>query len=102
MAIKESMQQHEWLIERQQLLERIKELEAENTELRKRLGEDVTPTEKKPTAMQNLSLQEKVDLFRSLFKGREDVFARLVLKKVGGNCYSATALQFPRGYFGGR
>lgn len=70
------MQQHEWLIERQQLLERIKELEAENTELRKRLGEDVTPTEKKPTAMQNLSLQEKVDLFRSLFKGREDVFAR--------------------------
>ena len=55
------MQQHEWLIERQQLLERIKELEAENTELRKRLGEDVTPTEKKPTAMQNLSLQEKVD-----------------------------------------
>jgi len=66
------MQQHEWLIERQQLLERIKELEAENTELRKKLGEDVTPTEKKPTAMQNLSLQEKVDLFRSLFKGRED------------------------------
>ena len=65
------MQQHEWLIERQQLLERIKELEAENTELRKRLGEDVTPTEKKPTAMQNLSLQEKVDLFRSLFKGRD-------------------------------
>ena len=36
------MQVQEWLIERQQLLERIKELEAENTELRKRLGEDVT------------------------------------------------------------
>ena len=84
MAIKESMQQHEWLIERQQLLERIKELEAENTELRKRLGEDVTPTEKKPTAMQNLSLQEKVDLFRSLFKGREDVFARRWYSKTSG------------------
>ena len=70
------MQVQEWLIERQQLLERIKDLEAENAELRKRLGEDVTPIEKKPTAMQNLSLQEKVDLFRSLFKGREDVFAR--------------------------
>jgi superfamily II DNA or RNA helicase len=83
-AIKESMQQHEWLIERQQLLERIKELEAENTELRKRLGEDVTPTEKKPTAMQNLSLQEKVDLFRSLFKGREDVFARRWYSKTSG------------------
>ena len=32
------MHQHEWLIERQQLLERIKELEAENAELRKRIG----------------------------------------------------------------
>ena len=63
------MQVQEWLIERQQLLERIKELEAENTELRKRLGEDVTSIEKKPTAKQKFSLHEKVDLFRSLFKG---------------------------------
>lgn len=31
----ESMQQHEWLIERGRLLERIKELEAENAELKK-------------------------------------------------------------------
>ena len=57
------MQVQEWLIERQQLLERIKDLEAENAELRKRLGKDVTPIEKKPTAMQNVSLKEKVDLF---------------------------------------
>ena len=57
------MQVQEWLIERQQLFERIKDLEAENAELRKRLGKDVTPIEKKPTAMQNLSLKEKVDLF---------------------------------------
>ncbi len=78
------MQVQEWLIERQQLLERIKELEAENAELRKRLGEDVTPIEKKPTAMQNLSLQEKVNLFRSLFKGREDVFARRWYSKTSG------------------
>ena len=92
MAIKESMQQHEWLIERQQLLERIKELEAENTELRKRLGEDVTPTEKKPTAMQNLSLQEKVDLFRSLFKGREDVFARRWHSATSGQMTMRTSL----------
>ena len=60
------MQHQEWYIERERLLGRIKELEAENAELRKRLGEDVTPIEKTPTAMQNLSLQEKVDLFRSL------------------------------------
>ena len=57
------MQVQEWLIEREQLLGRIKELKAENAELRKRLGKDVTPIEKKPTAMQNLSLKEKVDLF---------------------------------------
>ncbi len=78
------MQVQEWLIERQQLLERIKELEAENAKLRKKLGEDVTSIEKKPTAMQNLSLQEKVDLFRSLFKGREDVFARRWYSKTSG------------------
>ncbi len=78
------MQHQEWYIERERLLGRIKELEAENAELRKRLGEDVTPIEKVPTAMQNLSLQEKVDLFRSLFKGREDVFARRWYSKTSG------------------
>ena len=57
------MQVQERLIERERLLGRIKELEAKNAELRKRLGKDVTPIEKKPRAMQNLSLKEKVDLF---------------------------------------
>ena len=66
----------DWLAERQQLIERIKELEVENAELRKRLGEDIAPVLREQTAMRRLSLQEKVDLFRSLFKGREDVFAR--------------------------
>ena len=51
----------EWITERQRLLERIKELEAENVELKRRLGEDVTPLAQEPTAMQTLSLQEKVD-----------------------------------------
>lgn len=60
---------HEWIAERQRLLERIKELEAENAELRKRLGEDVVPIKQEPYAMQTLSLQEKVGLFRSLFGG---------------------------------
>ena len=78
------MQHQEWYIERERLLGRIKELEAENAELRKRLAEDVTPIKKPPTAMQNLSLQEKVDLFRSLFKGREDVFARRWYSKTSG------------------
>ena len=75
---------HEWVSERRQLLERIKELEAENTNLRKRLGEDVVLIMQKPMAMQSLSLQEKVDLFRTLFKGRDDVFARRWYSKASG------------------
>lgn len=75
---------HDWIVERQRLLERIKELETENVELKRRLGEDVTPIAQEPTAMHTLSLQEKVDLFRSLFKGREDVFARRWYSKASG------------------
>lgn len=37
----------EFIIERERLLGRIKELKAENAELRKRLGMDVMPIEKK-------------------------------------------------------
>lgn len=40
------MQQQEWLIERERILGHIKELEAENAELRKRPGEDVMPIQK--------------------------------------------------------
>ena len=74
----------DWVVERQRLLNRIKELEAENTELKKQLGEDIIPVVQEPTAMQTLSLQEKVNLFRSLFKGREDVFARRWYSKATG------------------
>jgi len=78
------MNHQDWLVERQQLIEHIKELEEENAELRKQLGEDNAPVEQKPTAMLRLSLQEKVDLFRSLFKGREDVFARRWYSRTSG------------------
>lgn len=78
------MNHQDWLVERRLLIGRIKELEKENAELRKRLGEDNAPVEQKPTAMQRLSLQEKVDLFRSLFKGREDVFARRWYSRTSG------------------
>jgi superfamily II DNA or RNA helicase len=74
----------EWITERQRLLERIKELETENVELKRRLGEDVVPIVHEPTSMQKLSVQEKVELFRSLFKGREDVFARRWYSKASG------------------
>ena len=39
----------EWIAERQRLIERIKELEAENAELKKRLGEDVVHVVLEPT-----------------------------------------------------
>ena len=73
-----------WIVERQKLLERIKELEAENAELKKRLGEAVVSVVQEPTAMQKLSAQEKVELFRSVFKGRDDVFARRWYSKASG------------------
>ena len=75
---------HDWIVERQRLLERIKELETENAELKKRLSEDVVPAVHEPTAMQKLSAQEKVELFRSVFKGREEVFARRWYSKASG------------------
>lgn len=71
-----SQSYQELITERERLLGRIRDLEAENAELRKRLGEEVVLVTPQPTAMQTLSLQEKVALFRSIFKGREDVFAR--------------------------
>ena len=79
-----SQRYQEFIAERTRLLERIKELEAENAELRKRLGEPVTPMPPASSAMQNLSLQEKIDLFCSLFKGRDDVFARRWYSKTSG------------------
>ena len=80
-----SQRYREFIAERERLLERIKELETENAELRKRLGEPVKPVSLVPKAMLNLSLQEKADLFRSLFKGlktclREDGTVRQVRK----------------------
>jgi regulator of replication initiation timing len=55
-----SLQYQKFIAERARLLERIKELEEENAELRKRLGEPVTPTSATSKVIQNLSLQEKV------------------------------------------
>lgn len=78
------MQQQDWFIERKRLLERIKELEIENAELRKRLGEDVMPVAQKTKVEPLLSLQQKVELFSCLFRGREDVFARRWYSKTRG------------------
>ena len=79
-----SLRYQEFIKERARLLERIKELETENAELRKRLGEPVRSVPQDSKVMPNLSLQEKVGLFCSLFKGREDVFARRWYSKTSG------------------
>lgn len=61
-----SQQYQEFIAERTRLLERIKALENENAELRKRLGALVEPVISASNAMQNLSLLEKIDVFCSL------------------------------------
>ena len=73
----------EWSAERMALLRRIHELEEENARLRELLGVDIKEERPKEQPLQ-LSLQEKVELFRSLFKGREDVFARRWVSKANG------------------
>lgn len=48
---------------------------------------DETPTFSSTTfPLVNLSLDEKVQLFRSFFKGREDVFARRWFSRATGKC----------------
>lgn len=72
------------------IVARLHKLEKENSRLKALLSKHgisyeeskqepmpvVAKSENKDSAMQRLSLQEKVKLFRALFKGREDVFAK--------------------------
>ena len=73
----------------EEALSRVKELERENARLKRVLHEhrivvndDVTIP--KPVPKRILSVEERVELFRSLFKGREDVFARRWFSKATG------------------
>lgn len=75
---------------------RIEELERENRELRRRLGlpevdrpapEPIRPVVPSTAVHMRSTPEEKIRLFRSLFRGREDVFARRwysVQKERGG------------------
>jgi len=54
-----SQRYQEFIAERTRLLERIKELEAENAELKKRLGEPVTPV---PSSLSLLNLKSSCRL----------------------------------------
>lgn len=62
--------------ERNAVLERIQQLETELDSLRQHLSSIEANIEAAKASMATLSLDEKVALFRSLFRGREDVFAR--------------------------
>ena len=74
----------------QELLAAYNELLVENQHLRKKIGElqallgsknnFTTPL----VIKRHLSLEEKVDVFRNLFKGREDVFARRWYSRTSG------------------
>ena len=73
-----------------EIIARLHDLEEENSMLKSLLSkhgiayEKAKPetvvlaqeSEKQNSAMHSLSLQEKIGLFRSIFKGREDVFAK--------------------------
>ena len=65
-------------------LARLREENARLKELLRKHGiaYEATPSPIVPTQkpMPQLSLEEKVTLFRSLFRGREDVFARRMLQ----------------------
>ena len=73
----------------EEALSRVKELERENARLKQVLQEhritvDDVVTVPKPVPKRILSVEERVKLFRSLFKGREDVFARRWFSKATG------------------
>ena len=74
----------------QELLAAYNKLLMENQHLREKIGELQTLLGSKnnsttPLAIKrHLSLEEKVDVFRNLFKGREDVFARRWYSRTSG------------------
>ena len=73
----------------EEALLRVKELEKENARLKRVLQEHRIAVDKdvnvpKPVPKKILSVEERVELFRSLFKGREDVYARRWYSKASG------------------
>lgn len=75
---------HNLLKKRGQLLDHIQELEAELSELYKQLDDLDAEIEAAKVPAISLTVEERVELFRSLFRGREDVFARRWFSKKSG------------------
>lgn len=81
----------EWLLEREQLLDEIRRLKEENAALKNLVKHDASSVAvikehqaQLLTAMRRLSAQEKVALFRSFFRGRDDVFPKRWFSKTSG------------------
>ena len=73
----------------EEALSRVKELEKENARLKwvlqkHRIAVNDVVTVPKSVPKRILSVEERVELFRGLFKGREDVFARRWFSKATG------------------
>ena len=73
----------------QELLTAYNKLLVENGFLHKEAGKlqvllNSNPMGQQTTIKRHLSLEEKVDVFRNLFKGREDVFARRWYSRASG------------------
>lgn len=64
---------HNLLKKRGQLLDHIQELEAELSELHKQLDDLDAEIEAAKVPAISLTVEERVELFRSLFRGREDM-----------------------------
>ncbi|MBO7606451.1 MAG: DEAD/DEAH box helicase family protein [Paludibacteraceae bacterium] len=80
----EQLTYQELKAERDLLRDRVCKLEEENLRLKKQLGETDIVGHPVSSFKSKFSLQEKVDLFRNLFKGREDVFARRWFSRTTG------------------
>src|SRR3990167_1210230 len=72
--------------EREQLINDLKKLKLTLSELE---NPSLNPSSSIPSINAQSSLNEKIALFRSLFKGREDIYPRLwTSKKTGNKGYS--------------
>ena len=89
-----SQRYQEFITERARLLERIKELEAENVGLRKRLGEPVNPVPSASNAMQNGYQRVANALSKNIRKNKAKI-------KYGTQVYLVNSAQ-KRGGSGGR
>ena len=70
--------------EREQLLQRLQEIDEQIGELRKR--ETANNASQLPSINKFSTVEDKINLYRSLFRGRKDVFAKRFERAQTGKC----------------